>query len=211
MLESSVFDMWADGYDKEVQLSDDNNEYPFAGYKKVMNKIYSIIMEKSPASVLDIGIGTGTLALKLYEGGNKITGVDFSSEMLAIAKPKMPTAKLIQFDFAHGLPPEIAGAKYDFIISTYALHHLTDPLKISFIKSLLRYLNEGGLIIIGDIGFAARHEFDECKAQYDEDEWDDDEYPFVFSEICSKLSGNCLAAFEIISHCAGILEVRLLD
>jgi len=211
MLDSNVFDMWADGYDKEVQLSDDNNEYPFAGYKKIMNKIYSKIMECSPASVLDIGIGTGTLALKLYEGGNTITGVDFSSEMLAIAKPKMPDAMFYEFDFAHGLPLEIADVKYDFIISTYALHHLTDSLKMAFIKSLLGHLKDTGSILIGDIGFPTRLEFDECKNKHSEDEWDDDEYPFVFSEICKALEGNCLVSYEQISYCAGVMEISLLN
>jgi len=207
MIESNVFDMWAGGYDNEVQLDDDNNEYPFAGYKKVMNSIYSAVMKKSPANVLDIGIGTGTLALKLYEGGNTITGVDFSDEMLSIAKPKMPEANFYQFDFAQGLPPEMAEMKYDFIISTYALHHLTDSLKITFIKSLLNHLNDGGSILIGDIGFPTRFEFDECKKQYIDD-WDDDEYYFVFSEIKQELGDSCSMLYEQISHCGGIMKIR---
>jgi len=35
MIVSKVFDMWANGYDSEVQVTDDNNEYPFAGYKNL--------------------------------------------------------------------------------------------------------------------------------------------------------------------------------
>jgi hypothetical protein len=35
MLDNKGFDIWADGYDEDVDVSDDNNEYPFAGYKKV--------------------------------------------------------------------------------------------------------------------------------------------------------------------------------
>ena len=210
MLDTNVFDMWANGYDTEVQLTDDNNKYPFAGYKKVMNAIYTAVMQKNPTNVLDIGIGTGTLALKLYEHGNNITGVDFSNEMLSIAKSKMPTANFYQFDFAHGLPPELSEAKYDFIISTYALRHLTDSLKITFIKSLLRYLNDDGLILIGDIGFPTKFEFDECRMQHSPNDWDDDEYYFVFSEICNRLGDSCLVSYEQISHCAGIMEIRSL-
>ena len=34
MLNNKEFDLWADGYDKAVGLSDEGNTYPFAGYKK---------------------------------------------------------------------------------------------------------------------------------------------------------------------------------
>ena len=209
MIESNVFDIWADDYDKEVQITDDNNEYPFAGYKKVMNAIYSTVMKKCPVNVLDVGIGTGTMASKLYEGGNAITGVDFSSEMLSVSKSKMPTAKFYQFDFAHGLPSEISEVKYDFIISTYALHHLTDSLKVTVIKSLLKHLNDEGSILIGDIGFPTKFEFNECKKQHSPDDWDDDEYYFIFSEISKALEDSCVVSYEQISHCAGIMEIRL--
>jgi len=210
MIESHVFDMWAEGYDEEVRLADENDEYPFAGYKKVMNAIYTDVMEKRPAQVLDIGMGTGTLAVKLYEGGNRITGVDFSENMMASAKPKMPNADFYQFDFAQGLPPEISGMKYDFIVSTYALHHLTDGLKISFIKSLLPYLNEEGVILIGDIGFPTRIEFDACKARYGPEDWDEDEYYFIFSEISEGLAGCCRVSYAQVSHCAGVMKIRPL-
>jgi hypothetical protein len=35
MLESSVFDLWADTYEEEVDTADKNNVYPFAGLLKV--------------------------------------------------------------------------------------------------------------------------------------------------------------------------------
>lgn len=34
MLNHKGFDLWADGYDKSVGLSDEANTYPFAGYKR---------------------------------------------------------------------------------------------------------------------------------------------------------------------------------
>ena len=36
MLNHKEFDLWADGYDKSVGLSEENEAYPFAGYKKVL-------------------------------------------------------------------------------------------------------------------------------------------------------------------------------
>ena len=38
MLNNQEFDLWADGYDKSVALAEENDEYPFAGYKKILNK-----------------------------------------------------------------------------------------------------------------------------------------------------------------------------
>jgi len=42
MLRSDVFDLWADGYEDEVDKADDNDEYPFAGYKKIQSMILSL-------------------------------------------------------------------------------------------------------------------------------------------------------------------------
>ena len=207
MIDCNEFDMWAGNYDEEVQIADDNNDYPFAGYKAIMNSIYAAVMKKNSASILDIGVGTGTLAAALYACGHRVTGIDFASEMLAIAKPKMPDATFYQYDFANGLPPGIAETKYDFIISTYALHHLNDGQKVTFIKALLPHLTENGAILIGDIGFPTKVEFSECKAQ-NADDWDDNEYYFVFSELIDALKGTCAMTYEQMSHCSGIMEIR---
>lgn len=96
MLNNKGFDLWADGYDKTVGISDEENTYPFAGYKKVLGLIFQTIMETENAVVLDIGFGTGTLTTKLYERGCSIYGQDFSSRMIALASEKMPNAHLYQ-------------------------------------------------------------------------------------------------------------------
>jgi putative AdoMet-dependent methyltransferase len=209
MLNNKGFNMWAGDYDKSVNIADDNNTYPFAGYKELMNAIYSTVMEKCPCKILDIGIGTGTLSAKLYEGGNDITGIDFSSKMLEIASEKMPKAKLIQFDFTKGLPQELDGAKFDFIVSTYALHHLTDHEKVVFIKSLLQHLTETGTIIIGDVSFPNRDEMAKCEA-LSGDEWDDEEFYFIFSELKDHLADICKLSYYQFSHCGGIMEIKPL-
>ena len=53
--------------------------------------------------------------------------------MTAIAKEKMPQAVLLCHDFSKGIPEEISGLKFDYIISTYALHHVTDTAKAGII------------------------------------------------------------------------------
>ena len=153
MLDDKGFDLWADGYDKSVGLSDEEQSYPFAGYKGVLSSIYKTVIAKKNAKVLDIGFGTGTLTTKLYEHGCEIWGQDFSHKMIELASAKMPNAHLYQGDFSQGLAESITNNSYDFIIATYSLHHLTDDDKIEFIKSIITLLKENGLILIGDVAF----------------------------------------------------------
>src|SRR5699024_398834 len=172
------FDLWADNYDQTVLKSEERNVYPFAGYRKILNVIYNEVMQKQHSSVLDIGFGTGVLASKLYEKGHRIDGIDFSPQMMSIAQPKMPDAHLIHWDISKGLPSEILGNKYDSIISTYTLHHLTDTEKVSFINQLIPLLNENGNIFIGDVAFETNEQMNECKDNNFQ-HWDEDEFYFV--------------------------------
>lgn len=96
MLNNKGFDLWADGYDKSVGLSDEANTYPFAGYKKVLAAIFQTVMQTPNASVLDIGFGTAVLTAKLYEQGCAIYGQDFSSRMIELASEKCRTHSYIR-------------------------------------------------------------------------------------------------------------------
>ena len=71
--------------------------------------------------------------------------------MIDIAKKKMPKATLINWDFSKGIPDEIKNTRFDYIISTYAIHHLTNKEKVGFIELLIDLLNENRKVLIGDI------------------------------------------------------------
>ena len=203
MLDSKGFDLWADGYDKTVGLSDEDQSYPFAGYKGVLARIYQLVMAKENAKVLDIGFGTGTLTKRLYEQGCEIWGQDFSGRMIQLARDKMPNAHLVQADFSQGLAEPLLRNSYDFIIATYSLHHLTDGNKISLIQTMMDLLNGDGAILIGDVAFANRRELERCREKAGE-EWDDEEIYFVFDELQKTFPAM---RFEPISYCAGVLSL----
>ena len=203
MLDSEGFDLWADGYDKTVGISDEDQSYPFAGYKGVLARIYQLVMAKEKAKVLDIGFGTGTLTKRLYEQGCDVWGQDFSSRMIELASAKMPNAHLFQADFSQGLAEPLMQNSYDFIIATYSLHHLTDDNKISFIQTMIDLLNEDGAILIGDVAFVNRQELEQCREKAGE-EWDDEEIYFVFDELQKAFP---TLKFEQISFCAGVLSL----
>ena len=182
MLNSKGFDLWADGYDKSVGMSDEDGTYPFAGYKQILNAIYNRVLTSKSNTVMDIGFGTATLTAKLYEQGCYIWGQDFSRKMIELAKKKMPKAELFQGDFSKGLVDEFIHNKYDAVIATYSLHHLSDEQKIHLIKKILPLLNDGGCLYIGDIMFETRTELERQKTLIGE-EWDDDEFYFVVDEL----------------------------
>lgn len=205
MLDNTGFDLWADGYDKAVRISDESNNFPFAAYKDVLNTVYNIVREKM-GSLLDIGFGTGVLTKKLYDDGYDITGIDFSERMIEIAKEKMPKAGLIWHDITGGLPESLCNVKFDWIISTYAMHHLTDEQKKDFIYELIGHLNPGGLVVIGDIAFLNKEEMEKAKITAG-DEWDDEEH-YIIADEFKKMLPDLVIDFDKKSFCSGVLTVK---
>ena len=204
MLSNKGFDLWADDYDQSVEISDNDGSYPFAGYKNILNEIYNRILNESYRNILDIGFGTGTLISKLYDHDYKIYGQDFSKRMIEIAQNKMPNAKLFYGDISKGLVNPLLEHKYNAIIATYSLHHLTDEKKVIFLKNLLEQLEDGGCVYIGDIAFLSRSLHDKCmKESYDQ--WDNDEIYFVVDEFRSYFPK---LKFEKFSECSGLITLK---
>lgn len=204
MLSEKGFDLWADGYDKTVTLSESSNEYPFAGYKDVLNTVYNIIKENK-GSVLDLGFGTGVLTYKLYEEGYQVTGIDFSKRMIEIAQKKMPEATLLQHDFTKGLPVELSNQRFDWIIGTYAIHHLDDQQKIIFINELMNHVSEEGMIVFGDVAFLNESELNKTRDEFSEI-WDDDEY-YLVAEQLVKMFPSYTVEYLRISYCSGVITL----
>ncbi|MET3698908.1 hypothetical protein SAMN05877753_110144 [Bacillus oleivorans] len=44
MLNKQGFDLLAGDYDRTVQLSEDSDSYPFAGYKQILNAVFNEVM-----------------------------------------------------------------------------------------------------------------------------------------------------------------------
>ncbi|MBE5776726.1 MAG: methyltransferase domain-containing protein [Clostridiales bacterium] len=200
----ALFDRWADEYDNDVANTDGQHAYPFAGYQDTLAAIYDRVKSSGAQTVLDIGFGTGTLTTKLYAHGCTIYGQDFSESMRAIAQSHMPQAHLYSGDIAQGLHQALLQHRYDAIIATYSLHHLTDEQKVAFLRSLLPLLTPNGCIYIGDIAFENRTALEACRAEYSE-EWDDEEYYFAYEELKKTFPQ---LSFTKTSFCAAVLTLK---
>lgn len=204
MLDNQGFNLWAQNYDKSVRRSDENNRYPFAGYQDIMDEIFRRVLNAPGRDILDIGFGTGVLTARLYEHGCRIFGQDFSSKMIELAQQKMPEAILVQGDFSQGLAAPLRQNRYDAILATYSLHHLTDAQKVSFLRDLMSCLREGGCLYIGDVAFATRRELETCRTEAGVS-WDDDEIYFVFDELKPSFP---TMQFDRFSYCSGLLSLK---
>ena len=197
------FDLWSDGYGASIHLLEDNDEYPVAGYARLLNEVYQKVRSSDARKILDAGFGTGILTRKLYKDGYEIYGVDASEQMVAAGKESMPNATLKMADYSMGLPLSLMHTEYDMIISTYALHHLDHYEKVSLINDMLRQLKDGGEIIIGDLAFECRREMKQFRKENKENWLYEDMY--MLHEECSKDFPN--AKWTKISKCAGIVEI----
>lgn len=106
--------------------------------------------------------------------------------------------------FPWGWSQELKQQRYDAIIATYALHHLTDEQKVAFFQELLPLLQDNGCIYVGDVAFATRAQLEQCKAQAGDD-WDASEIYFVYDELKQAFPQ---LRFEPMSHCAGLLTLK---
>lgn len=204
MLNEKGFDRWAEDYDADTARSDGEGSYPFAGYRRVLDTIARRVLARGTPTVLDIGFGTGTLTERLYRAGCEVFGQDFSPEMLAAARERMPEAALWLGDFRRGLVPALAEREYECIIATYSLHHLTDGEKAAFLRELRGRLRPGGEILVGDVAFGTRAELEACRAGAGE-AWDEEEVYFVADELRRDFPG---LRFAKLSPCAGVLSLR---
>ena len=75
--------------------------------------------------VLDVATGTGLVAAELGRRGYRVTGLDHSGEMLAVARRRLGRqAELVQAS-AESIP--FPDAAFDHLTFTYLLRYVDDP------------------------------------------------------------------------------------
>ncbi|MBW2976657.1 class I SAM-dependent methyltransferase [Candidatus Woesearchaeota archaeon] len=127
----------------EFAISSYDNICLLKEYNKLLDKIS--LMVGSGKRVLDAGCGTGNLAARLAKN-NKVTAVDFSREMLRVAKEK--TRKLPQVEVMEGdvTSLESEGSAFNVVVSVNVLLNLDNPEKS--IRESYRVLKEKGALIV---------------------------------------------------------------
>lgn len=124
-----------------------------AGYDELLNWADSEAATNNSSVVLDLGSGTGNLLLRLKQF-KELFCVDISKEMLRIAQDKLASRDSIVWVEEDILEFLCKSRKtFDVIVSTYAIHHLTEAEKELLFREIERFLNPKGKAVFGDLMF----------------------------------------------------------
>lgn len=109
--------------------------------------------------VLDIGCGTGTLAVvakRRVGPEGTVDGVDASPEMISRAKRKASKANLeVRFQTAVVEDLPFPDGCFDVVMSTLMLHHLPRPGREQCVREIRRVLKPGGRVLAVDFATPA--------------------------------------------------------
>lgn len=147
---SSWKDQW--GYDQMAELHDvrvqDGSSQKYKDYEAALQLIVKWIAPINGEQGLDIGTGTGNLAGLLMTRGAEMAGVDQSKEMLRLCRDKYPQMETKRGNF---LAIPYLESRFDFVVSSFAFHHLTDEQKVLAIHEMRRVLKPKGRICVADL------------------------------------------------------------
>jgi ubiquinone/menaquinone biosynthesis C-methylase UbiE len=123
------------------------------GMAKVAAAAIGVVDLRPGMDCVDLGCGTGRLALKLAEAGANVIGVDVSSAMIGRMEDQ---AKAEGITTVRGMTQPIErlslpAASVDLVITNYALHHLLDADKEKVVNAAFGWLRPGGQLVIADM------------------------------------------------------------
>jgi len=138
----------AERYDLLVAL------FTLGGERRFRRKMLQLAELQPGETVLDLGCGTGTLAIEAKRVVGKagvVHGVDASPEMIARAQEKARSAQSeVIFTQAAAQMLPLADGSVDVVLSTLMLHHLPKKARPEIAREIRRVLKSGGRFLAVD-------------------------------------------------------------
>jgi SAM-dependent methyltransferase len=98
-----------------------------------------------PCDVLDLGCGTGSLSLLAAEQGHRVTGVDLSPAMVALARAKLAGRDAV-FLVGDAAAPPVGEDRFDTVLVRHVLWALPDPGRA--LRHWRELLRPGGRLVL---------------------------------------------------------------
>jgi len=141
---------------KKIQILDSKEGYDLAAIhydkkEKYLNsfedgQVLKILGDVTGKKVLDVGAGTGRLAVKLSEAGAIVTALDLSEKMLEILKRKNRKIEIV-FGDAENL--DFEDDSFDIVVGAFLIVHLKNPS--IFFEEVYRVLKLNGIFLVTNI------------------------------------------------------------
>lgn len=107
--------------------------------------VEAIEKERTPGRALDLGCGTGTLAIYLAQRAWNVVGIDFSPKAIALAREKAKRVGVkIDFRVADVSRLDNLSGQFDFALDVGCLHGLDAAGRARYIEQLTRLMRPGG-------------------------------------------------------------------
>ncbi|MDA8062456.1 MAG: class I SAM-dependent methyltransferase [Actinomycetota bacterium] len=122
-----------------------------------LDKIISAVVDETaalhPGLAVDVGAGTGAIAIPIAASCGRVLAVDVSQAMLDRLAERAAEQGVGNLETlaAPAERLELAAGSVDVVVSNYALHHLLDADKERFVHQAAGWLRPGGWIVIGDM------------------------------------------------------------
>ncbi len=132
-----------------------HDTFSFRGQLRVFRQRTATLADIQPGEqVLDVGCGTGTLAMEVARRvgrAGRVAGVDPGPQQIARARAKAARRHL-PIEFQIGVIEQLAfpDQTFDVVVSTLMMHHLPAPLKRQGLAEIARVLKPGGRLVIAD-------------------------------------------------------------
>ncbi|WP_136716027.1 class I SAM-dependent methyltransferase [Halorientalis salina] len=136
------------------EVADDYDEDQSAEYRACAGLVVDHADPSSDDVVLDLGTGTGAIALALAPDAGRVVGRDISEGMLDQARSKADAEGLDNVEFGEGRfrePNVPDDADVDVVVSNFAMHHLSDAEKRDAIDGIAAL--EPQRFVLGDVMF----------------------------------------------------------
>lgn len=135
------FDNWAPTYERGLL------------WRRFFNPLHGQFLEALPEvkgmHVLDVGSGTGALALRLAERGASVTGVDASEGMVEVARSRSEGREEVDFHLAGAEKIPLEDASVDLAVTSIAFHHFEEPRQA--LREVRRVLKPGAGFYVCDM------------------------------------------------------------
>jgi ubiquinone/menaquinone biosynthesis C-methylase UbiE len=135
-------------FDRVAAIYDATRAMPEAVLERIADRIVDATGATKKSRFLELGIGTGRIALPLIRRGYRYTGVDISNEMLQRLETKVRTeGKTVEL-FRHELTDlPLGDASVDVVICVHVLHLVSEWRKA--LDEVRRVLKPGGHFVLG--------------------------------------------------------------